>query len=181
MGEGPTNATGQPGEGDRWLRSVVESPSEVVSVVDPTGYPAPTPPGGGPWTTIPTRSSARTCSTTSTPKVLPTSSERTRGPCRRKAWPETRPSTAFAGDPDRLNLDRPRLPYAGDPRLRFGRCASPEAPTPSSVPATKPRFATDQGVRRLWGRCPQLLDHLRPRLARREATVPHTPPTHRGG
>jgi hypothetical protein len=32
----------------------------------------------------------------------------------------------------------------------------------------------------LRGRCPQLLDHLRPRLAQREATVRHTGPTHRG-
>jgi len=73
----------------------------------------------------------------------------------------------------RPNLHRPRDTHAGDPRFPFGWCASPEAPTPLSVPASNPRFATDPGVRRLRGRCPQLPDQLRTRLAWREATVRH--------
>ena len=40
----------------------------------------------------------------------------------------TRPSTALAGDPDRPNLDRPQVPYAGDTRFRFGPCASLKPP-----------------------------------------------------
>jgi hypothetical protein len=39
----------------------------------------------------------------------------------------------------------PRDTHAGDPRFPFGWCASPEAPTPLSVLAVKPRFATDPG------------------------------------
>jgi hypothetical protein len=69
------------------------------------------------------------------------------------------------------NLHRPRDTHAGDPRFPFGWCASPEAPTPLSVPAPNPRFATDPGVRRLRGRCPRLPDRLRARLAWREAPV----------
>ncbi len=64
------------------------------------------------------------------------------------------------GVPDRPNLDRSRDTHAGDPRFPFGWCASPEAPTPSSVPASSPRFATDPGVGRLRGRCLQLPDQL---------------------
>jgi PAS domain S-box-containing protein len=33
----PTSANGQPGNDDRWLRSVVENSSETVTIVDPDG------------------------------------------------------------------------------------------------------------------------------------------------
>jgi diguanylate cyclase (GGDEF)-like protein/PAS domain S-box-containing protein len=35
--DGPTSANGQPGNDDRWLRSVVENSSETVTIVDPDG------------------------------------------------------------------------------------------------------------------------------------------------
>src|ERR671915_1581641 len=33
----PVHANGRPGEEDRWLRSVVENSSEIVTIVDPDG------------------------------------------------------------------------------------------------------------------------------------------------
>jgi PAS domain S-box-containing protein len=35
--DGPRHANGTPGEDDRWLRSVVENSSEIVTIVDPDG------------------------------------------------------------------------------------------------------------------------------------------------
>jgi diguanylate cyclase (GGDEF)-like protein/PAS domain S-box-containing protein len=35
--DGPTHATGQPEKDDRWLRSVVENSSEIVTIVEPDG------------------------------------------------------------------------------------------------------------------------------------------------
>ena len=35
--DGPTHATGQPEKDDRWLLSVVENSSEIVTIVDPDG------------------------------------------------------------------------------------------------------------------------------------------------
>ncbi len=36
-GDGPTHANGTPGEDDRWLRSLLEHSSEIVTIVDPDG------------------------------------------------------------------------------------------------------------------------------------------------